>query len=245
MYSRGSRAPFPETRRQDDLMVRPDQCSPATARLSDPVGTYRSLARTARPPVGTAASGAAGAGAWGAQAVSSWGVRPPLPLPLLLDPDDELPAFGFWFGPVGNEPFLLPLPLPPLPAFGFWFGPVGSAPCVPPPPPPAVVPETGASRARPTVAVAVATPSMMLSRFGIIVAPFCVYRQNRILRVRQSPASLSCFAAVELSSWLVAVATRAIHGYRLDVKHLSPGCRALSLVSTFARRRHLDASAFD
>jgi len=68
---------------------------------------------------------------------------------------------------VGNEPFLLPLLVPPLPAFGFWFNPVGSEPCVPPPP--AVAPKIGASRATPTVAVA--TPSMTLSRFVIIVAP--------------------------------------------------------------------------
>jgi hypothetical protein len=37
------------------------------------------------------------------------------------------------------------------------------------PPPRAIEPETGASRATPTVAVV--TPSMMLSRFVIIVAP--------------------------------------------------------------------------
>src|SRR5580704_11211634 len=34
------------------------------------------------------------------------------PLPLLpLDPDDELPPFRFWFGPVGNGPCVLPLPV--------------------------------------------------------------------------------------------------------------------------------------
>ena len=69
---------------------------------------------------------------------------------------------------MGNDPLLLPLPLPPLPAFGFWFGPVGNDPFVLlPPPPRAMEPEIGASRATPTVA----TPSMMLSRFVIIVAP--------------------------------------------------------------------------
>jgi hypothetical protein len=99
-----------------------------------------------------------------------------LPFPLPLPP---LPAFGFWFGPVGNDPLLLPLPLPPLPAFGFWFGPVGNDPFVLlPPPPRAMEPEIGASRATPTVA----TPSMMLSRFVIIVAPTGSLTSKGILR---------------------------------------------------------------
>jgi len=98
---------------------------------------------------------------------------PPLPLPLPPEPDDELPPFRFWFGPVGNGPCVLPLPLPPddeLPPFRFWFGPVGNEPFVLLPPPRAIAPETGASRAMP--AVAIVTPSIMLSRLVIIVAPF-------------------------------------------------------------------------
>ena len=97
---------------------------------------------------------------------------PPLPLPLPLDPDDELPPFRFWFGPVGNGPCVLPLPLPPddeLPPLRFWLGPVGNEPFVLLPPPRAIAPETGASRAMP--AVAIVTPSIMLSRLVIIVAP--------------------------------------------------------------------------
>ena len=99
---------------------------------------------------------------------------PPL-LPLLpLDPEDELPAFGFWFGPVGNEPCaLLLLLLPPLP------------------PPRAIEPETGASRATPTVAVAT---SMMLNRFVIIVAPVAGdkynYRSQMAAFLSSSPVAI-------------------------------------------------------
>jgi hypothetical protein len=103
---------------------------------------------------------------------------PPLPLPLPPEPDDELPPFRFWFGPVGNGPWVLPLPLPPddeLPPFRFWFGPVGNEPFVLLPPR-AIEPETGASRATPTVAVL--TPSMMLSRLVIIVAPVAGDKYN-------------------------------------------------------------------
>jgi hypothetical protein len=88
-------------------------------------------------------------------------------VPLPPDPDDELPAFEFWFGPVGNEPCVLPLL-----------------------PPPAIVPETGASRATPTVAVAT---SMTLSRFEIIVVPLPT------LSSKSNPAGLT-IVSVEVFS---------------------------------------------
>ena len=96
---------------------------------------------------------------------------PPL-LPLLpLDPEDELPAFGFWFGPVGNEPCVLLLLLPP-------------------PPPRAIESEIGASTATPTVAVAT---SMTLSRFEIIVVPLPT------LSSKSNPAGLT-IVSVEVFS---------------------------------------------
>jgi hypothetical protein len=106
---------------------------------------------------------------------------PPL-LPLLpLDPEDELPAFGFWFGPVGNEPCVLLLL----------------------PPPRAIEPETGASRATPTVAVV--TPSMMLSRLVIIVAPVAGdkynYRSQLAAFCRRRPSRLWVDSALTASAY--------------------------------------------
>jgi hypothetical protein len=121
---------------------------------------------------------------------------PPLPLPLPLDPDDELPPFRFWFGPVGNGPCVLPLPLPPddeLPPLRFWLGPVGNEPFVLLPPPRAIAPETGASRAMP--AVAIVTPSIMLSRLVIIVAPPCYSIVVEILSCGADNRQLHCHAS--------------------------------------------------
>jgi len=123
---------------------------------------------------------------------------PPLPLPLPPEPDDELPPFRFWLGPVGNGPCVLPLPLPPddeLPPFRFWFGPVGNEPFVLLPPPRAIAPEAG--RATPTVAIA--TPSMMLSRLVIIVAPLVARDKSQF----RKPISCVLVVVVVLVATLV------------------------------------------